>query len=481
MRRRRHCSARGDQGAGTLEYLGIVAVAALLVVAVVVGVRAAGPSQWVAAAVCDIRSAFSQAGDCGGDDAPTTYGGQDEDGLTAAAPREGGNGSSSDGAEQEDSTSPEYANASDERGEADPERVAGALEDLRDALEGGFFGVRTGDLEDAREAVEGLNGPELDALIASMDDEELEHWVGQMDDGWLQGGWSREERRELWELLATRASKETLDRLSQFTDELQPSFDEVGGDEARDKPDSPRNVGEYGEVPHDLFVEGPSPEDIQQGSIGDCWWMASLGAIAQADPGIIEDAITVNANGTYTVRLYDDGRPVDITVTPEMVLVDGAPALARSPQYLLADDTTLGYELWPMVMEKALALHYGDYEKIEGGWPADGMAALTGRESTSHDTDDVSIQELASTLSDGGAVGVASLTKEDAKKSAYYQGDAGADVLYANHAYYLQSVDVDGGTVTLVNPWGIARNPPITMPYADYLEQFRQVDVNEVS
>ena len=40
------------------------------------------------------------------------------------------------------------------------------------------------------------------------------------------------------------------------------------------------------------------------------------------------------------MRLYDDGTAVDVTVTPGMVLADG-------------------YELRPMVMEKALALHWG--------------------------------------------------------------------------------------------------------------------------
>ncbi|MCM0639724.1 C2 family cysteine protease [Cellulomonas wangsupingiae] len=475
MNHRARCG-RDERGAGTLEYVGVIVVAAVLVVAVIAGVRSTGAAQHVAAAVCDIRSAFSQAGDCGGDDAPTTYDGQDGDGLTAGAPGGSGEVPAGEEQEQDDAPSPDYVNAADEREEADPERVADALEELRDALEGGFFGVRAGDLEDARDAVEDLNGRELDALIASMDDEELERWVSQMEDGWLLGGWSREERRELWELLASRASKATLDRLSGFTDELQPSFEGVGGDGARDDPQSPANVAEFGEVAHDLFVGTVRPQDVSQGMIGDCWWIASMMAVAQADPQVIRDAITTNPNGTYTVHLYRDGQRVAVTVTPDMVLMpDGTPAFVSN------DGAGPPYELWPMVLEKALALEYGDYEQIEGGWPSDGMTALTGRESTSHGTGDLSIQQLASTLSDGGAIGVASLEPEDAKKSTYYQQDAGANRLFANHAYYVQSVDVKGGTVTLVNPWGIAGNPPITMPYTDYLEQFRQVDVNEVS
>ncbi|WP_046528997.1 C2 family cysteine protease [Cellulomonas sp. FA1] len=470
-----------DAGAGAVEYVGVIVLVVLVVAGALAAVRASGVGTTLAERVtCAVRSIGTQAGDCGGDDAPTRYGDDaDDDGVRAPAPAAdgasgGGSGDPADGA-----GSAEYANAATDRQEADPARVDAALDDVRDALEGGFWGVRGGDLEDARTAVAGLNGREVDALVAAMSDAELEHWVEQMEEGWLFGGWSREERRELWELLASRASKETLDRFAAVTDELQPSFADLGGDGARDDPESVRNVAEYGEVPHQLYVGGVDPADIQQGAIGDCWWMASLGAVAQADPGVIRDAITVNENGSYTVRLYDDGRPVDVTVSPEMVLVDGAPALARSPQYLLDDDRTLGYEVWPMVMEKALALHYGDYAAIEGGWPSVGMETLTGRPSTSHDPGDVSLQRLADTLDDGGAIGVASLTTDGAKKSPYYAADASTR-LYANHAYYVQEVDVEAGTVTLVNPWGLRSYAPVTLPYADYLQQFRQVDMNEV-
>ena len=355
-----------------------------------------------------------------------------------------------------------------------------ALDEVRDALDGGFWGVRGGDLADARDALEGLNGREVDALVAGMSDDELEHWVEQMEDGWLQGDSSREERRELWELLASRASKETLDRLATFTDELAPSFSTIGGDDARDNPDSPRNAGEYGEIPHELFVQGPRGSDIQQGSIGNCWWMASLGAVAHADPGIIEDAITVNANGTDTVRLYEDGEPVHVTVTPEMVLVDGLPALARSPSYLLGDDTTLGYELWPMVMEKALALHYGDYEKTEGGTADVELEAITGVPSANHDPGDLGIEDLARIVEDGGAIGLSSLADGEGKDLPSYQSAAGTDMLYRGHAYYVSAVDTQKGTVTVVNPWGTASYPPITLLIADFDASFRQVRVDEV-
>lgn len=484
-----------DRGAGSVEYLGVVIVVVLVVVGVIAAARVSDVGTTLAERVtCAVRSIGTQAGDCGGEDVPTYYGGDapaagDED---PAPPAAGADEDAAPGPDRGEAPAaptadadgtgggPDFANASDTRPAADQERVDEALDDVRDALDGGFWGVRGGDLDDARDAIAQLNGREIDGLVAEMSDDELERWVDQMEDGWVFGGWSREERRELWEILAGNASKETLDRLAAFTGELQPSFSTIGGDDARDKKDSPANAGVYGEVPHDLVVQGVDPDDIAQGSIGNCWWMASLGAVAHADPSVIEGAITSNANGSYTVRLYDDGAPVYVTVTPEMVLVDGKPSLARSPQYLLSDNQTMGYELWPMVMEKALALHYGDYEKTEGGTADVGLEILTGVPSTNHAPGDLSIEDIAGIIQGGGAVGLSSMAQGQGKDLPTYGQQAGADRLIRGHAYYVSAVDTQKGTVTVVNPWGTAMYPPITMTIEDFDASFRQVRVNEV-
>ena len=273
-----------------------------------------------------------------------------------------------------------------------------------------------------------------------------------------------------------RASKATLDRLAGLTDEIQPGFGDVGGGGARDNPESPANTAAYGEVEHDLFVDGPSPEDIAQGQLGDGWWVASMMAVAQADPSVISDAITENPNGSYTVRLYDDGAGVYVTVTPETVLMpDGTPAFVSN------GGGSEPYELWPMVVEKAMALHYGDYGEIEGGTADVGLAALSGLPSSNSDPGELSLADMRAVLDDGGAVGLSSLTSSASKGSTLYQAARGDDRLYAGHAYYVQGVDVANGTVTVVNPWGIADYPPITLSYDEFVAGFRQVRTNEVS
>ncbi|MCL3860035.1 C2 family cysteine protease [Actinotalea sp. K2] len=457
----------GDRGSGTLEYLGIVVVAALLVVAAVTAVVRTDVGETVA---CQLRSIASQAGTCGAPEVPTTYG-DAGDGPAAGAP--GAGGDSGGDAGEEPPAGVHYVNASDPP-EVDPERVQTALDDLRDALDGGFWGVRGGDLADARDAVSALNGAEVDALIAGMTDDELAHWISQMEDGWLFGGWDREDRRELWEVFASKASKETLDRLAGLTDELEPRFDGVGGDSARDNPQSPANSGEYGEIPHQLVVDGIAPGDVSQGQIGDCWFIASLMAIAQADPSVIEDAITVNDNGTYTVRLYDDGREVEVTVTPEMVLDGGNPAFVRSPA---GED---GHELWPMVMEKALALHWGDFHAIEGDSPGLGLELVTGVPSERRSLDDAGgAGSLADYLAEGGAVTLATFTESDDNPDIYHL-DPSSGGLASNHAYYVSAVDVENGTVTVTNPWG-AGWPTVTMTYGEFEDSFSSIYFNEVA
>jgi len=51
-----------------------------------------------------------------------------------------------------------------------------------------------------------------------------------------------------------------------------------------------------------------SAKNIVQGAIGDCYFMASLGAVATWSPGTIQNAIRDNQNGTYTVTLFKTGR-----------------------------------------------------------------------------------------------------------------------------------------------------------------------------
>lgn len=234
------------------------------------------------------------------------------------------------------------------------------------------------------------------------------------------------------------------------------------------------------------MVNGVSPADIRKGQIGDCWYIASLKAVAAADPSVIENAITDNGNGTYTVRLYHDGKPVYVTVTGDQVIMpDGGQGYARS---------TDKSELWPQIMEKGLAAYEGSYGAIEGGWASNGMEVLAGKPSTSRSTDSYSAADLKAELDQGHAVALSSQSEPwfPWNKSSLYdenhprdsQGNELRQSLKYRHAYQVVSVDLgdpndaSDDTVTIQNPW--YKEQPMTLPYEEWKNGFTQVHVNPV-
>ncbi|HEX3771791.1 MAG TPA: C2 family cysteine protease [Polyangiaceae bacterium] len=126
------------------------------------------------------------------------------------------------------------------------------------------------------------------------------------------------------------------------------------------------------------------PCDVRQGHLGDCYLLATLGAMASTDAGRawIRSAVTENKDGeghvvSYTVRLYEPQRgrfgadclPVAVTVDPTL-LADHAGRRINGGQA----------ELWPLVIEKACAQVLGGPGALgSGGYPADAMRLLTGQ------------------------------------------------------------------------------------------------------
>ena len=50
-----------------------------------------------------------------------------------------------------------------------------------------------------------------------------------------------------------------------------------------------------------LFNNGPTPQDVQQGQIGDCYFPSAMAALAQNNAEAIQNMIKENGDGTYTV------------------------------------------------------------------------------------------------------------------------------------------------------------------------------------
>ena len=220
-----------------------------------------------------------------------------------------------------------------------------------------------------------------------------------MEDGWSAFGPDAcrpARRQQMWSKVLPNASAETVRRLAGMSHDLNPRYDDVdvkGKDPGRT----------YRQSQGSPFVDGVSPSDISQGHVGDCWYIASLKSVAAADPSVIENAITDNGNGTYTVRLYHDGKPFYVTVSGDEV-VD------KNGNQYYAGSATEG-EMWPQIMEKALASYEGSYGAIEGGWPSHGMEVLTGKPSTRGSTGNYGAADLKAELDQGHAVAVSTHNK----------------------------------------------------------------------
>lgn len=119
----------------------------------------------------------------------------------------------------------------------------------------------------------------------------------------------------------------------------------------------------------------PASVRIQQGWASTCWLLADLGTVSMY-PALF-NALLVESDeslGVYCFRFtVPDG-------TPRRVCVDGRVPMnptKRKHAPLYASALEPG-EMWPVLVEKAVAKLLGSYEAMEWGKPGEGMGLLTG-------------------------------------------------------------------------------------------------------
>ncbi len=252
---------------------------------------------------------------------------------------------------------------------------------------------------------------------------------------------------------------------------------------------------QYAKVEGEAFVKGRdgdkedahevSPDDVRQGSLGNCYLMAALAAVAKTDPDILKNMVKDNGDGTFTVSFHlKEGRigvfsatsTVAITVTDQFPLRGGAPAFGKT-----GDQGPKGPELWVMIIEKAWAVHQGSYEQSRGSkstMDSDIMQYLTGQKSRTFYTSGTQESELAKVLhaaTKGGHPATASMPAktavgEDIIKLAEDKG------LYFNHAYTVMTANEGGSEIILRNPWG--SHDPKPLKAAELKKIFARIKIN---
>ena len=217
------------------------------------------------------------------------------------------------------------------------------------------------------------------------------------------------------------------------------------------------------------FLKGSSdehavdPNDVDQGSLGDCYFIASLAAVARANPKAIEELITDNENGTFEVTLYIRPHawsdPVPVTKTVDSMLVS---KISGVPLYAgLGDKSEGNKEAWAPLLEKRLALEKGSYNDISGGRISKkfnysgAFELLTGKgqstQMVSALSDDEALLLIQDCLDNNKPVTCGTLS---GKQGADLTQEANKLNVYWNHAYAPVSVDAGAKTLTLQNPWG---------------------------
>jgi hypothetical protein len=233
----------------------------------------------------------------------------------------------------------------------------------------------------------------------------------------------------------------------------------------------------YATASGSLFPVTPSHNDEFQGQLGDCYFISSLGTIADQNPQAVKNMFIDNGDGTFTVRFYTgsygafynaDGTVSDgftsgtgtadyVTVNRSVVVyANSGGVMAYSDYGQLTTNTSNA--IWIPLAEKAYAQWNqtgkegrdgtNKYGSIEGGWMATVDAQVLGHNATDYNVTNSTKQAMINALAAHESVTIGTIGSSASDDSLPYG-------LYGSHAYavigYNQSADV----FTLYNPWGM--------------------------
>jgi hypothetical protein len=203
------------------------------------------------------------------------------------------------------------------------------------------------------------------------------------------------------------------------------------------------------------------PNDVAQGSLGDCYVLAALIAVARTDPEVIERMITSNDDGTYTVFLWDVGPfSRDARVTIDATFPYQTRGGQKAPVFAsLGDRETVNgkyrFELWPMIIEKAWAKYRGSYLATEDWHSSGPLSFVSGAPVSNLDPADMTPAAVIAVLQEANRQGYPTVlstdTFEDHPERAQLADDLG---MIDFHAYTLMGTTQDG-RIRLWNPWGV--------------------------
>lgn len=229
-----------------------------------------------------------------------------------------------------------------------------------------------------------------------------------------------------------------------------------------------------------LYIGGtdgkPLAADIEQTYLGDCFFVATLAALAKSKPSTIKNAITYDTpSQRFKVKLYNPKGQVKFIWVSQWELEGNIKHGGGSS----VDDTGIYERTWPAVIETAYikmldrnaanGLKRG-YKKInQGGYVSDALMAITGSTGTQLEytfnrrlgkAKSIKLlgTRVATALTQGKSVTLSTTTERRSTKLERKKGakKRQEDGLVTLHTYTVMSLTSAGTDwyITLRNPWG---------------------------
>ncbi|XP_049319467.1 calpain-1 catalytic subunit-like [Astyanax mexicanus] len=132
-----------------------------------------------------------------------------------------------------------------------------------------------------------------------------------------------------------------------------------------------------------LIVDGMSRFDFAQGEVGNCWFLAALGALTfQKD--IMKNVFPSGQlfqkdyAGIFHFRFWRFGKWVDVVIDDKLPTINGRLIFAHSKTPSTPQSPRGPIEFWPALLEKAYAKVCGSYEDMKSGNVSEALLDFTG-------------------------------------------------------------------------------------------------------
>ena len=180
---------------------------------------------------------------------------------------------------------------------------------------------------------------------------------------------------------------------------------------------------------YQVFSDDTNPNDIDQGGLGDCYFLSTLASLTEVSARIQRIVYSKEANkpGIYCVAFVVTGVWEEVIIDDQFVCKPGS----HEPAF----DKTSTNELWVMILEKAWAKVYGGFNNIVGGLIREALHDLTGAPAITFFNSEGSEDDHWNTLLDADRRGYTMCTGTDEVTT-----DPKNTILVNGHAYSLISV-----------------------------------------